>query len=77
MLQRLKSFKELHPFTSLMLIAIAVRIIVVIFVPGFGFGRHIADPVQEGRRIPFDGVHPGQRVCLRLGSSSSGQQEKE
>ena len=36
MLQRLKNFKEQHPFTSLMLIAILVRIIAVIFVPGFG-----------------------------------------
>ena len=36
MLQRLKQFKEQHPFTSLMLIAILVRIIAVIFVPGFG-----------------------------------------
>ena len=41
MLQRLKSFKEKHPFTSLMLIAIAVRIIVVIFVPGFGSNRDV------------------------------------
>jgi hypothetical protein len=36
MLQGLKHFKEKHPFTSLMLIAITVRIIAVIFVPGFG-----------------------------------------
>ena len=36
MLQGLKRFKEKHPFTSLMLIAIAVRIIAVIFVPDFG-----------------------------------------
>lgn len=41
MLQRLKSFKEKHPFTSLMLIALAVRIIVVIFVPGFGSNRDV------------------------------------
>jgi len=41
MLQRLKLFKEQHPFTSLMLIAIAVRIIVVIFVPGFGSNRDV------------------------------------
>jgi hypothetical protein len=41
MLQRLKSFKTQHPFTSLMLIAIAVRIIVVIFVPGFGSNRDV------------------------------------
>jgi len=36
MLQGLKRFKEKHPFTSLMLVAIAVRIIAVAFVPGFG-----------------------------------------
>ena len=41
MLQRLKQFKERHPFTLLMLIAIAVRIIVVIFVPGFGSNREL------------------------------------
>lgn len=32
----LKQFKAKHPFTSLMLVAIAVRILAVIFVPGFG-----------------------------------------
>lgn len=36
MLQGLKRFKEKHPFTSLMLVAILVRIIAVVFVPGFG-----------------------------------------
>lgn len=36
MLQSLKQFKERHPFTSLMLLAILVRIITVAFVPGFG-----------------------------------------
>lgn len=41
MLQRLKHFKEHHPFTALLLIAIAVRIIVVIFVPGFGSNRDV------------------------------------
>jgi hypothetical protein len=41
MLQKLKQFKERHPFTSLMLVAIAVRIIVVIFVPGFGSNREL------------------------------------
>ena len=41
MLQRLKQFKERHPFTALMLIAIAVRILVVIFVPGFGSNREV------------------------------------
>jgi len=44
MLQRLKQFKERHPFTSLMLIAIAVRIIVVILVPGFGSNRELQHP---------------------------------
>lgn len=42
--QRIKRFKELHPFTALMLIAIAVRIIVVIFVPGFGSHRELQHP---------------------------------
>ena len=41
MLERLKQFKERHPFTSLMLIAIVVRIFVVIFVPGFGSNREL------------------------------------
>ena len=36
MLQRLKSFKEKHHFTSLMIVAIVVRIIAVIFVPEYG-----------------------------------------
>ena len=36
MLQRLKRFKEKHPFTSLMIVAIVVRIIAVIFVPEYG-----------------------------------------
>lgn len=41
MFQKLKQFKERHPFTSLMLVAIVVRIIVVIFVPGFGSNREL------------------------------------
>ena len=41
MQQRLKQFKERHPFTLLMLIAIALRIIVIIFVPGFGSNRDV------------------------------------
>ena len=41
MLEKLKQFKERHPFTALMLIAIAVRILVVIFVPGFGSNREL------------------------------------
>lgn len=44
MLQKLKQFKTLHPFTALMLIALAVRIIVVIFVPGFGSNRELQHP---------------------------------
>ena len=36
MLQKLKQFKAKHPFTSLMLVAIIVRILAVIFVLGFG-----------------------------------------
>ena len=44
MLQRLKQFKARHPFTSLMLIVIAVRIIVVIFVPGFGSRGELQHP---------------------------------
>lgn len=41
MFQKLKQFKELHPFTALMLIAIAIRVIVVIFIPGFGSNREL------------------------------------
>lgn len=44
MFQQLKQFKERHPFTALMLIAIAVRIIVVIFVPGFGSHGELQHP---------------------------------
>lgn len=44
MLERLKRFKERHPFTALMLIAIAIRVIVVIFVPGFGSNRELQHP---------------------------------
>ena len=44
MLQKLKQFKEKHPFTALMLTAIAVRILVVIFVPGFGSNRELQHP---------------------------------
>ena len=36
MLQGLKRFKEKHPFTSLMIIAIVVRIVAVVFVPEYG-----------------------------------------
>ena len=44
MLQKLKQFKEKHPFTSLMLIAILVRIIAIIFVPGFGSHGELQHP---------------------------------
>lgn len=44
MLQKLKQFKERHPFTSLMLIAIAVRIVVVLCIPGFGSNRELQHP---------------------------------
>ena len=44
MLQGLKRFKEQHPFTSLMIIAIAVRIIAVVFVPGFGSHGELQHP---------------------------------
>lgn len=39
--QRLKQFKAKHSFTSLLLIAIAVRVLAVIFVPGFGSNHDI------------------------------------
>lgn len=44
MLMRLKNFKERHPFTTLMLIAIVVRIVVVILIPGFGSNRELQHP---------------------------------
>ena len=44
MLQKLKQFKERHPFTALMLIAIAVRVVVVICLPGFGSNRELQHP---------------------------------
>lgn len=44
MLTRLKQFKERHPFTALMMVAIFIRLIVVIFVPGFGSNNDIQQP---------------------------------
>lgn len=41
MFQKLKIFKERHPFTTLMVIAIAVRVIVVAFVPSYGSDREV------------------------------------
>lgn len=43
-MQRLQQFKAKHPFTTLMLFAIAVRILVVIFVPGFGSNPKLQEP---------------------------------
>lgn len=43
-MQKQKQFKAKHPFTSLMMIAIAVRILAVIFVPGFGSNHDIQQP---------------------------------
>lgn len=40
----IKQFKTKHPFTSLMLVAIAVRLLAVIFVPGFGSNHDIQQP---------------------------------
>lgn len=41
---KLKQFKAMHPFTSLMLIVIIVRFLAVIFVPGFGSNHDIQQP---------------------------------
>ena len=41
---KLKQFKAKHPFTSLLLVAIVVRILAVIFVPGFGSNHDIQQP---------------------------------
>lgn len=43
-MQKLKQFKAKHSFTSLMLVAIAVRLLAVIFVPGFGSNHDIQQP---------------------------------
>ena len=43
-MQKLKQFKAKHSFTSLMLVAIAVRILAVVFVPGFGSNHDIQQP---------------------------------
>ena len=42
--QKLKQFKAKHSFTSLILVAIAVRLLAVIFVPGFGSNHDIQQP---------------------------------
>ena len=43
-MQKLKQFKVKHSFSSLMMVAIAVRILAVIFVPGFGSNHEIQQP---------------------------------
>ena len=43
-MQNLKQFKAKHPFTALLLVAIALRILAVIFVPGFGSNHDIQQP---------------------------------
>ena len=64
MFQKLKQFKERHPFTSLMLTAIAVRIIVVIFVPGFGSNRELQHTTL------FIGFLEKMKSILGIGESS-------
>ena len=44
MAQQLRQFKAKHPFTALMLVAIVLRILAVIFVPGFGSNHDIQQP---------------------------------
>lgn len=66
MLQSLKQFKERHPFTSLMLIAIAARILVVAFVPGFGSNRDVQHTTL------FMGFLEKMKAILGI-SESSGQ----
>lgn len=64
MLQKLKQFKERHPFTSLMLIAIAVRVIVILCVPGFGSNRELQHPTL------FIGFLEKTKSLLGIGESS-------
>ena len=44
MFKKLKLFKERHPFTALMLIAIVVRVIVVVFGQGYGSNHEVQHP---------------------------------
>jgi len=46
MLQKLQQFKAKHPFTALMLLAIFIRVLVVIFVPGFGSNHDLQQPTM-------------------------------
>lgn len=63
MLQKLKHFKTRHPFSSLLLIAIVVRIIVVIFAPGFGSHRELQHPTL------FIGFLDKVKTWLSIGES--------
>lgn len=64
MLQKLKQFKERHPFTTLMLIAIAVRIVVVVCLPGFGSNRELQHPTL------FIGFLDKMKSILGIGETS-------
>ena len=64
MLQKLKQFKERHPFTALMLIAIAVRVVVVICLPGFGSNRELQHPTL------FIGFLDKMKSILGIGETS-------
>ena len=64
MFQKLKQFKGRHSFTALMLIAIAVRIIVVLFVPGFGSNREVQHTTL------FIGFLEKMKSILGIGESS-------
>lgn len=44
MLQKLRQFKAKHPFTSLMLVAITLRLLVTILAPGYGSNHDIQQP---------------------------------
>lgn len=63
MLQRLKHFKQRHPFTALMLIAITVRVLTVIFVPGFGSRGELQHPTL------FIGFLDKMKALLGIGQS--------
>jgi len=43
-MRQLRQFKAKHPFTALMLVAIFLRVLAVLFVPGFGSNHAIQQP---------------------------------
>ena len=65
MLKQLIQFKERHPFTTLMLIAIALRIIVVSLVPGYGSVHEVQHPTL------FLGFIDKMKEILGIGQSIS------